>query len=233
MFIRHEQAVDAIDQIADEAEAAGLLPVAIDGEGLAADGLLDEVRYHTTVIQAHARAKSVEDTYNAGIEAVVAVVGHCEGFSEAFGFVVHRAHTNGVYVAPVSFFLGMLQRVAIDLAGGGQQVASIVSAGHSQGIMGAQRPRFHGLNRQIGVAVGGGGVGAGRRGEVQDGLYLAGNKDKVRHIVTDKGEIGVSGQVFKVVRAAGNEVVHSDDEMTLINQLLAQVRTQEAGCAGD
>src|SRR5690606_22639704 len=42
-LVRVEQAVDALDLVVDVAERAGLRPIAIDGEGFAAQRLHDEI----------------------------------------------------------------------------------------------------------------------------------------------------------------------------------------------
>src|SRR4029450_7277709 len=74
--VRPEQPHDALDQVGDEAEDARLRAVAVDGDGLAAQRLGDEVRPHAPVAQPHARSVRVEDAHDARRDAVRAVIGH-------------------------------------------------------------------------------------------------------------------------------------------------------------
>ena len=53
-------------------------------------------------------------------------------FAETFRFVVHRARTDGVHVAPVSFFLRMLQRIAVAFRSRRRQVLRALLARHIQ-----------------------------------------------------------------------------------------------------
>jgi len=64
------------------------------------------IRDHSAVVQLQARAVGVEDADDAGIDFVIAVVGHGDGFGEAFGFVVDGARADGIDVAPVGFLSG-------------------------------------------------------------------------------------------------------------------------------
>ena len=52
---------DAVDQVGDVAEAAGLRTIAIDGKGLSLEGLDHEVRDDAPVVGLKARAVGVED----------------------------------------------------------------------------------------------------------------------------------------------------------------------------
>jgi len=53
------------------------------------------------------------------------------------------------------------------------------------------------------------------------------------HILLDEGEPGIAEQVRDVVRAPGEEVIDADDGVAVGKEPLAQVRTDEAGAAGD
>ena len=152
VFLRCEQLVNASDQIGDIAEAAGLFAIPINGEGFTVESLEDEVGYSAAIIDVHARAVGVEDAHDAGIDAVEAMVGHGEGFGKALGFVVDGALADGIDVAPVTFLLRMLERVAINFAGGGKHEARVVGEGETEAVVGAESASFHGLDRQIGIA---------------------------------------------------------------------------------
>jgi hypothetical protein len=167
--VAHHEAEDAVDEVGDVAEGAGLGAVAEDGDGLALEGLAAEGGDDAAVLGAHARAVGVEDADDAGFDAVVAVVGHDDGFGEALGFVVDAAGADGVDVAPVGFDLRMDEGVAVDLGGGGEQEARALGLGQAEGVVGAQRADLEGLDRQFEVV-----DGAGGRGEVEDVVQGAG-----------------------------------------------------------
>ena len=103
--VRAQQAPDALHEIVDVAERAGLRPIAEQGHVLAADRLPEEVRNGPAVVDLHARAEGVEDAHDADVDAVVAVVGHRHRLGEALGLVVDAADADRVHVAPVGLGL--------------------------------------------------------------------------------------------------------------------------------
>ena len=113
------EAEDAVDEVGDVAEAAGLQAVAVDGEGFAAQGLHHEVGDDAAVVGLQARAVGVEDADQVGVDAVVAMPGGDGGLREALGLVVDGARADGVDAAPVGFDLGMDFGIAVALGGGG------------------------------------------------------------------------------------------------------------------
>jgi len=68
---------------------------------------------------------------------------------------------------------------------------------------------------------------------VQHGVDLARDEDEIRYVVPDKREIRVAGQMGKIFRTAGDEIVHADHLMTFGQQAVAEMRAEEAGCASD
>ena len=97
------EAQDAVDEIGDVAEAARLGAVAVDGEGLASQGLHHEVGDDTAVVGLEPGAIGVEDADEVGVHAVVAVVGHDGSLREALGFIVDGARADGIDVCPSRF----------------------------------------------------------------------------------------------------------------------------------
>src|ERR1019366_5785146 len=120
------EAIESIHQVADVAETAGLGAVAEDGHGFASQGPIEERRHHAAIVQLHARAVGVKDAGDVGAHAVRAVIGHGEGFGEAFAFVIAGARAHRIHVAPIRLHLRMHQRIAIALAGGGLQKARVL-----------------------------------------------------------------------------------------------------------
>lgn len=90
-----------------------------------------------SVVGSHAFAVGVEDAGDADVEAVGAVVGHGDGFAEAFGFVVAGAGTDAADVAEVGLGLGVDEWVAVDLAGGGEEEAGVLGDGEVEEVAGA------------------------------------------------------------------------------------------------
>ena len=167
---------DPAHQVRDVAERAGLCAVAVDGDGLAPQGLGDEVRHDAAVVRVAARAVGVEDADDPGVHAVLPHVDHGQGLGKALALVVAAPDADGVDVAPVLLALRVLQGVAVGLGGGGQQEARLVAAGQLQQVVGAQRVGQRGLQRVLQVA-----GRAGRAGQVEDGLHL--HVQRLGHVV--------------------------------------------------
>jgi len=94
VFVRFREAKEAVDLVADVAEAASLVAGAVDGEVFAAQGLLHEVRDDASVVELQAWAVRIKDADDARIDFVITVVGHGDGFGEALGLVVDRARAD-------------------------------------------------------------------------------------------------------------------------------------------
>src|ERR1035438_7377078 len=74
IVIAHHQPVDAFNQIRDVAKAARLVPLAKNGDGFVLERLADECRHDAAVVQAHSRAVGVEDSHDARLNLVFAVI---------------------------------------------------------------------------------------------------------------------------------------------------------------
>src|SRR5436853_4851360 len=104
-----------IDFVTDVAKAAGLASIAVNRDVLAKQRLPHEIGDYASVIQLDARAIGIEDSRDTRIQLLITVVCHGGGFGEALGFVIHRARTDGIHIAPIAFLLRMLQRIAVAL----------------------------------------------------------------------------------------------------------------------
>ena len=82
-----------------------------------------EVRDHAPVVEGHPRPVGVEDAADADLEAVLAAVVKRQALGGALPLVVAGALADGVDVAPVGLGLRVLERVAVDLGGGGEEEA--------------------------------------------------------------------------------------------------------------
>lgn len=92
----------------------------------------------------------------------------------------------------------------------------------------AMRTHFQGLYGHLQVI-----DRAGRRGEMQDIVQFARYVDKLGDIVVVVLEVFLLKQVFDVVEAAGEQVVHADDLVAFGEKAVAEVRADETGGAGD
>src|SRR5258707_14150351 len=215
-------------EVADVAKAARLFAVAEDGERLAAQGLGDEVGDDPAVGQAHAWPVGVEDANDAGVDVVIATIGHRHRLGKALGFVVDAARADGVDIAPVVLLLRMDERVAIDFRRGSEQEASVLGFGEAERFVRAEGADLERLDRQLQVV-----DRAGWGGKVQEGVDGAFNVNEGSNVVLDEEEPLTAGQVLNVGSVAGDEVVHGDNIMTLGQETVAQVRPKKTGAAGD
>ena len=156
-----------------------------------------------------------------------AVVGHRHGLGEALGLVVHAARADRVDVAPVVLALRMDERIAVDLGGGGEQEARLLGLGQAERVVRAEAADLERLDRHAQVVDGG-----GRAREVEDAVERALEVDVVRDVVLHEHEVA-AGQVLDVRHVAGDQVVHADDGVAVVEQVLGEVRAEEAGGAGD
>ncbi len=169
----------------------------------------------------------VEDADDRGVDALLAVVGHGHRLGVALGLVVDAARADRVDVAPVVLGLGVDLRVAVDLAGRGEQEAGALELGDAEHVMGAVRADLERVQRQPQVV-----DRAGRRGEVVDEVDVLGDLDLAGDV--DVAELeGRVADVLDVLQRAGLEVVDADHPVPLAEQVLAEVGAEEAGAAGD
>ena len=68
---------------------------------------------------------------------------------------------------------------------------------------------------------------------MQNVVELPGYVYEFRNVVVVKFKIGQGEQMLDVFEAPGNEVVHANDMIAILDKALAKVRTQKAGRAGD
>ena len=74
--------------------------------------------------------------------------------------------------------------------------------------------------------------GARERGEMEDVVDGLVEPDRLDHVVVDERE-RVVALVGDVLQRPGLEVVDADDPMPLLEQVIAEVRPEETGAAGD
>ena len=105
MIIAQSKAEYAVNKIGDVAKATGLLAVTEYGKFLLIQRLANKCRHHAAVVQTHAGSISIKDPDDLGIEPVKPMIGHGDGLSEPFSFIVHPARTDRIDVTPIVLIL--------------------------------------------------------------------------------------------------------------------------------
>ena len=130
--------------------------VAEDTQRQAFGGLGEEGRDYAAVVELHTRTVGVEDPGDVGAEAEFAVVGHSHGLSKTFRFVVATSWPYWIYVAPIAFLLGVLERVAVALAGGGEKESGVEEAGDFEHVACGCGAGFESLDWKVEIVFGAG-----------------------------------------------------------------------------
>ena len=128
----------------------------------------------------------------------------------------HRVH-----VAPVVLPLRVHEGIAVDLGGRGQEEAGLLGLGQAEAVVGPEAADLQGLDGHAQVVDGGGGAR-----EVEDPVDRAVDVDVVRHVVLHEHEVA-AGEVLDVGDVAGEEVVHPHHGEAAVEEVLAQVRSEE------
>ena len=79
---------EAVDQVINEAERAGLASVTVKGYGLTTQCLHDKVRNDPPIVRMHAWAVCIEDARYTYIQAMLPVIIEEQRFGTAFAFVI-------------------------------------------------------------------------------------------------------------------------------------------------
>ena len=218
---------DAPDGVVDVADRPGLRAVAGHGQRPAGERLTDERGDGPAVVGAHPGAVGVEDPDDAGVGALRRPVRRRQRLAEPLGLVVDAARADRVHVAPVLLRLRVLQRVAVDLRRRREHVPGPLLLRESEGVQGAEAADLERLDRHPQVV-----ERARRRREVQDEVDRAGDVHVVGDVAPDQPEPRLLHEVHDVAGRSGQEVVQADDLHTAIEQVLAEVRSEEPGAPG-
>ena len=176
--ITHHETIDAIDGIGVIAKGAGVGSIAVHGERFAAEGLSNEVRHNSAIIQAHSWTVSVKESNNASINPSEAVIGHRHSLAKAFGFVVHGSRTDWVNVSPIRLGLRRERGIPVNLAGGGKNEFCAFDGAKVEAVLGAMRPNSQHFERNSLEIVWG-----SRGGKVSDKINVPGNLEADRTIL--------------------------------------------------
>ena len=118
--------------------------------------------------------------------------------------------------------------ITVHFRSGGQEESSALGPRQTQGFVRAQRPHLQRLNGQFEV------VDRARGGsKVQHCVQRSIEVEILCHVLLDKAKALVSREVLNVPRAARNQVVHGDDLVSLAEEPVTQMRSEEPGTARD
>src|SRR5581483_2522378 len=143
------------------------------------------------------------------------------------GLVIHGTRTDRIHVAPIAFFLGMLQRIAVALGGGRNQILGPVFFRDLERMKRAQRSNFQGSNA-VGHVI----YRAGGAGKVKDIIHFAAIKG-LTNVELPELKAAVILQVLQVPHRSGEQVVDGDDGIALAKQSVAKVGGKKSGPAGN
>ena len=198
------QADEAVDQVGDIAEAAGLLSVAIERDVFAAQGLHDEIGDNPAIIRMHAWPISVEDPGDLDLRIVLAVIVEEQRFGAALALVIAGTDADRVHIAPVFLALRVHVRIAIDFRGRGLEdlrAGPLGEAQHVDGAMHACLRRLYGVELVMNRAC--------RARHVVDLVDL--HEEREGHVMAHDLEARVFQEVRHVGAPSGEEIIHAED----------------------
>ena len=136
-----------LDEIGNIAEGPRLTTVSIHSERLPPQRTDDEVAHHSAVIRVHARSVGVEQSGYLDRQIVLASIIEEERLCGPLAFVVTRARSDRIHIAPVVLPLRVHGRVAVHLRGRRQEDASTCALGETQHVDRAVDCRLGRLHR--------------------------------------------------------------------------------------
>ena len=129
----------------------------------------------------HARAVRVEDSHDADLETVLAVVVHEEGLRDTLALVVAAPESDRIHVPPVLLALRVDVRIAVDFRGGRLKDARARSLRESEHIDHAHGGTLDRLDRIVLIV-----DGRRRARHVVDLVDL--DEERIHDVVTDRFE---------------------------------------------
>jgi hypothetical protein len=116
--------------------------------------------------------------------------------------------------------------ISIDLRGGGLEDTGFHPLSQAQAV---DRPDHGGLHRLDGVVL----VvrGGSWAGEVVDAVNL--ELERVDDVVAHELEAGIADEMLDIRLATSEEIIETDDFMSLLDKTVAEMGTKESGSAGN
>jgi len=220
------------DDVGDVGEAAGLEAVAVDGEGSAGEGLLDEAWDDHSVATDLAGADGVEEADDDDGEVLLSMVGQRKELVDGLGAGVAPALVRGgAEDHVVGFAEGDDVGLAVDLGGGGDDNLFLFLVRVLEDELGAIDV---GLDRLDGIRDDE--AHADRRGQVEDhvgAVDLFGEDGLVGDGVDAVMKALVGLEVLDIIDGAGGEVVDDVYGVAVAEEPFDEVTADEAGASGD
>ena len=157
----------------------------------------------------------------AGVDALLAVVGHRQRLGVALGLVVDAARADRVHVPPVGLRLRMHLRVAVDLGRRGEQEARAMLLGEPERVVRPVAADLQRVQRQAQI------VDRGRRRrEVVDEVHRLVDEVRLDDVRVHEPELR-HADVVDVGEGSRLEVVDADHPTSAPQELVAQMRPEE------
>jgi hypothetical protein len=150
----HEQD-QTIDQIVDVLERSSLRTITVNSHVFTLQSLNDKVGNDSSVVWVHPGTKSVEDSSNSDINAILPHVTVGQSLGDSLSLVITCSGTDTVDVTPVLFSLRVLLWVTIDFRGGGDEETGLGSLGETEHVEGTHERGLDGLDSVVLVVRGG------------------------------------------------------------------------------
>ena len=162
------------------------------------------------------------------VDALLGVVGHRQRLGVALRLVVDAARADRVDVAPVGLGLRVHLRVAVDLARRGDQEARALPLREAERVVRAVRADLQRRERRAQVV-----DRARERGEVEDEVDALVDPDRLDDVVVDERELVARGRARCSRASPVSRLSTQITRWPLLEQVVAEVRPEEAGAAGD
>jgi hypothetical protein len=215
---------EAVDQVIDETEGAGLRSLAIYRDVFPPQSLKNEIRDDAAIIRGHPRAVGVEYANEPDVDLIELVEVGDQGFRASAAFAVTGASAKeGVVPA---FRLRVELRIAVGFRCRRLQDARAAACREFKQI---QRALHMGLHRtdRIGLAVG----WRCRAGKIIDFVDL--EIDWFDNVVRDDMEGVEAHQRFDIAPQSGREIVDANDLMSRTEKSLAEMGSKKTRSTGD
>lgn len=216
------EADEAFDGVADIAEAARLLAIAIDANGIVVDGLFDEIGEDHAVAAGLTGADGIEKADDDNGELLFFPVGESEKFIESFGGSVTPAAFSGRAEDEVGVFVerdvGVL---AVDFGSGSSENEFAFFAGGFEDALGAVDIGFNSADRAFDDE-----LDADGSSEVDDDVGIIdefGEELEIFDIVEVIFHLAGSFEVADVIHATGREIVEQNYAVAAGEKTLGQV----------
>ncbi len=217
---------DGFDEIIAIAERTRLRSVTKQCDVLARESLADEVGHYPAIVGMHPRAVGIENSHDSRIDVVAAVVIHEQRFGDTFAFVITRPDADGVDVAAIRFGLRVFFWIAVHFARARLQDPRTAAFSDAEHIDRAKHAGLDRLDRVVLVV-----PRSGWAGQIIN--FVDFEVDWQRDIVAEQLEIGATEQMGDVGFLTGEEIVQTNDIVSIVDESFAKMRAEKTSAAGD